>query len=75
MTSLNPVLSIGVQLTENMQHHLGQQGGGGGQSDQAAGTVGISSPVGGQTVSSPFEGGCANASIALALACDPADHR
>ncbi len=23
MTSLNPVLSIGVQLTENMQHHLG----------------------------------------------------
>ena len=74
MTSLNPVLAIGVQLTENMQHHLGLSRF---EADVKAlkllEMVGISEP-GRRLKQYPhhLSGGMRQrVMIALALACDP----
>ncbi len=74
MTSLNPVLSIGVQLTENMQHHLGlDKAEAEAKAIKLLELVGISEP-GRRLKQYPhhLSGGMRQrVMIALALACDP----
>ncbi|MFQ5756789.1 MAG: ABC transporter ATP-binding protein [Acidiferrobacterales bacterium] len=74
MTSLNPVLTIGLQITETLEHHLGMSGE---QADARAvellGMVGISDP-GRRLKQYPhhLSGGMRQrVMIALALSCEP----
>ncbi len=74
MTSLNPVLSIGLQLTETMMHHLGSTQR---EADKRAvellGLVGIGEPERRlKQYPHHFSGGMRQrVMIALALSCDP----
>ncbi|MDN2566927.1 ABC transporter ATP-binding protein [Aquibium sp. A9E412] len=75
MTSLNPTLTIGTQLTEGMVHHLRLTQS---QADKRAAellqSVGIAEPVGRlRQYPHQFSGGMRQRiMIAIALACDPA---
>ena len=75
MTSLNPVLTIGRQLTEGLEIHLGMSGDDAKRrAAELLGTVGISDPARrlGQ-YPHQFSGGMRQRMmIAMALACDPA---
>jgi oligopeptide/dipeptide ABC transporter ATP-binding protein len=74
MTSLNPVLTIGLQITETLQHHLGMSGA---QADARAvellGMVGISDPERRlKQYPHHLSGGMRQrVMIALALSCEP----
>jgi oligopeptide/dipeptide ABC transporter ATP-binding protein len=74
MTSLNPVLSIGIQLTENMLHHLGlSQDEANSKAIKLLDLVGISEPERRlKQYPHHLSGGMRQrVMIALALACDP----
>ena len=74
MTSLNPVLTIGLQITETLEHHLGMSGA---QADARAvellGMVGISDPERRlKQYPHHLSGGMRQrVMIALALSCEP----
>ncbi len=74
MTSLNPVLTIGLQLTETMQHHLGvTQEEATKRAVELLGMVGISDPARrlGQYPHHLSGGMRQRVMIALALSCEP----
>jgi oligopeptide/dipeptide ABC transporter ATP-binding protein len=74
MTSLNPVLTIGLQLTETLQHHLGMNDGEAkARALELLGLVGISEPERRLTqYPHHLSGGMRQrVMIAMALACEP----
>ncbi|MFQ5757897.1 MAG: ABC transporter ATP-binding protein [Acidiferrobacterales bacterium] len=74
MTSLNPVLTIGLQLTETLQHHLGMTGEKAeARAIELLGMVGISDPDRRlKQYPHHFSGGMRQrVMIALALSCEP----
>ncbi|MDH3670514.1 MAG: ABC transporter ATP-binding protein [Gammaproteobacteria bacterium] len=74
MTSLNPVLTIGLQLTETLQHHLGMTGEKAeARAVELLGMVGISDPERRlKQYPHHFSGGMRQrVMIALALSCEP----
>ncbi len=74
MTSLNPVLTIGLQLTETLTHHLGMsQGAARARAVELMGMVGISDPERRlKQYPHHFSGGMRQrVMIAMALCCEP----
>ena len=74
MTSLNPVLTIGLQITETLQHHLGMSDAqAGARAVELLGMVGISDPESRlKQYPHHLSGGMRQrVMIALALSCEP----